>query len=79
MALDPMFGLGGATVLIKNKLAALVVVVLLLSFITILLIALNPRSQSVLLGDRMLTAASNLLNLLEMLLPPLVVDSVNPR
>jgi len=41
-------------VLMNSKLAALLFVIRLLSFI-ILFIALNPRSQSALLGDRVST------------------------
>jgi len=53
-------------VLTKSRLAALLVVIRLL----LLFIALNPRSQSALLGGRVSTATSSLLNLLEMFLPP---------
>jgi len=39
----------------------------------------NPRTQSALLGDRVSTPTSSLLNLLEMLLPPLDLYSIKPR
>jgi len=48
-------------------------------YAVILLIALNPRSQSALLGDRVSTTTSSLLNLLEILLPPLDLYSIKPR
>ena len=65
--------------LIKSRLAALFVVIRLLLSLIILFIALNPRSQSTLLGDRVSTATSSLLNLLEILLPPLDLCSIKPR
>jgi len=66
-------------VLIKSRLAPLLLVMRLLLSLIILLIALNPRSQSALLGDRVSTATSSWLNLLEMLLPPLDLYSVKPK
>ena len=65
--------------LIKSRLAALFAVIRLLLSLIILFIALNPRSQSALLGDRVSTATSSLLNLLEILLPPLDLYSIKPR
>ena len=71
--------LGGPTVLIKSRLAALFVVIRLLLSLVILFIALNPRSQSALLGDRVPIATRSLLNLLEILLPLLDFYSIKPR
>ena len=71
--------LGGPTVLIKSRLAALFVIIRLLLSLIILFIALNPRSQSALHGDRVSTATSSLLNLLEILLPSLDLYSIKPR
>ena len=65
--------------LIKSRLAALFVVMKLLLSLIILFITLNPRSQSALLGDRVSTATSSLLNLLEILLPSLDLYSIKPR
>ena len=65
--------------LIKSRLAALFVVIRLLLSLIILFITLNPRSQSALLGDRVSTATSSLLNLLEILLPSLDLYSIKPR
>ena len=62
---------GGPTVLIKSRLATLFAAIMLWLSATILLFALNPRSRSALVVDKVPAVSINLLNLLELLLPSL--------
>ena len=73
------FSHGGPTVLTKSCFSALFVVIAFLLSVIMLFIALNPRSHSALLGERMSVATINLFSWSGMLLPPLTLNSIYAR